>query len=131
MFFFITLDISPKECKGIKAQCYISSQSIFPETYLFKKPSFRCRRKTGVPGEKPAEASLDWKPSGHTAPGPGIEPGLSGPQRGGSNATLPASPCLMLVTCVLSLTVPYMDYKKWIIQNPLSALGVAIIQLLP
>ncbi len=35
-----------------------------------------------MPGEKPAEASLDWKPNGHTAPGPGIEPGLSGPQRG-------------------------------------------------
>ncbi len=42
--------------------------------------------------EKPAEASLDWKPNGHTAPGPGIEPGLCGPQRGGSTATLPASP---------------------------------------
>ena len=31
--------------------------------------SFRCRRKTGVPGEKPAEASLDWKPNAHTAAG--------------------------------------------------------------
>ena len=27
--------------------------------------SFRCRRKTGVPREKPVEASLDWKPSAH------------------------------------------------------------------
>ena len=44
-----------------------------------KRSSFRCRRKTGVPREKPAEASLVWKPNGHT-PGPGIEPGLSGPQ---------------------------------------------------
>ncbi len=43
-------------------------------------------------GEKPAEASLDWKPNGHTAPEPGIEPGVSGPQRGGSTVTLPASP---------------------------------------
>ena len=42
---------------------------------ILKKSSVRCRRKTGVPGEKPAEASLDWKPNGHTAPGPGIEPG--------------------------------------------------------
>ena len=45
-------------------------------------------------GENSAEASLDWKPNGHTAPGPGIEPGLSGPQRGGSNTTLPASPII-------------------------------------
>ncbi len=48
--------------------------------------------KKGVPREKPAEASLGWKSNGHTAPGPGIEPGLSGPQRGGRSATLPASP---------------------------------------
>ena len=41
---------------------------------------------------KPTEASLDWKPYGHTALGPGIEPGLSGTQRGGSTTTLPASP---------------------------------------
>ena len=40
---------------------------------------------------KTCGASLDWKPNGHTMPGPGIEPGLSGPQRGGSAATLPAS----------------------------------------
>ncbi len=46
-----------------------------------------------MPGEKPAEASLDWKPNGHTVPGLGIEPRLSGPQRGGSTVTLPASPC--------------------------------------
>ncbi len=45
-----------------------------------------------MPGEKPAEATLDWKPNGHTAPEPGLDPGLSGPQRGGSNVTLPASP---------------------------------------
>ncbi len=45
-----------------------------------------------MPGEKPAEASLDWKPNEHTALGPGIEPGLSGPQRGGSTVMLPASP---------------------------------------
>ena len=41
-------------------------------------------------GRKPAEASLDWKPNGHTALGPGIEPGLSGPQRPVSTVTLPA-----------------------------------------
>ncbi len=33
-----------------------------------------------------------WKPNGHTAPRPGIEPGLSGPQRGESTVILPASP---------------------------------------
>ena len=31
---------------------------------------------------QPAEASLDWKPNGHMAPGPGIKPRLSGPQHG-------------------------------------------------
>ncbi len=40
-------------------------------------------RKTEIPGEKPAESSLDLKSNdGHTALGLGIEPGLSGPQRG-------------------------------------------------
>ena len=34
-----------------------------------------------VPVDKPAEASLDWKANGHTAPGPGVEPGLSGPRK--------------------------------------------------
>ncbi len=58
---------------------------------LFKKPSFRCRRKTGDPGEKPVEASLDWKPNARTAPGPGIEPGVSGAQHWGRTATPPAS----------------------------------------
>ena len=43
-------------------------------------------------GEKPAEAGLDWKPNGHTAPGLGIEPRLSGLQHRGSTITLPASP---------------------------------------
>ncbi len=42
--------------------------------------------------EKPAEASLDWKTNGHTAPEPGVELGLSGPQREGNTAMLPASP---------------------------------------
>ncbi len=50
------------------------------------------RRKTREPGEKPAEASMDWKPNACTAPGPGIEPGLSGAQRWGRTATPPASP---------------------------------------
>ncbi len=39
------------------------------------------------------EARLDWKPNGHTALGLGIEPGLSGPQRGASTT--------MLYTCYL------------------------------
>ena len=37
---------------------------------------------------------MDWKPNGHKAQGLGIEPGLSGPQRRGSTATLTASPIL-------------------------------------
>ncbi len=37
---------------------------------------------------------MDWKPNGHKAQGLGIEPGLSGPQRRGSPATLTASPIL-------------------------------------
>ena len=36
------------------------------ETDLFEKSNFRCRGKTGRPGEKPAEASMDWKPNAHT-----------------------------------------------------------------
>ena len=48
------------------------------------------QKETGVPGEKPAEARLDWKHNGHTAPGSGIEPEPSS-QRGGSTTTLPAS----------------------------------------
>ncbi len=71
---------------------------------LFKKPSFRCRRKTRVPGEKPVEASLDWKPNGHTAPGLGIKPGLSGPQRGGSTAALPT-------TCFPKYTPPFKSIR--------------------
>ncbi len=39
------------------------------------------------PGEKPAEATMDWKPNSRTAPGPGIEPGLSGAQCGRRTVT--------------------------------------------
>ncbi len=48
------------------------------------------------------EASLDWKPNGHTVPGPGIEPELSGPQHGGSTTTLPASPVTSIAWRLLS-----------------------------
>ncbi len=63
------------------------------------------QEKNGVPGERPAEASLDRKPNSHTAPGPGNEPGISGPQRGGSTATLPAFPrkCDILTICWSSI----------------------------
>ncbi len=47
--------------------------------------------------EKTVEASLDWKPNGHTAAGPGNEQELSGPQRRGSTVMLPASPSIHLV----------------------------------
>ncbi len=77
---------------SVYKHCFPEGPSELIERNKLKKSSFRCRRKTGVPGEKPAEASLDWKPNGHTTPGLGIEPGLSGPRRGGSTATLPASP---------------------------------------
>ncbi len=39
-----------------------------------------------MPREKPAEASIDWKPVAHTVPGPGIEPGLTGAQHWEANA---------------------------------------------
>ena len=48
------------------------------ETDLFKKSSFRCRRENRRTRRKPAEASMDWKPNAHTAPGLGIEPGPIG-----------------------------------------------------
>ena len=34
------------------------------------------QEKIGEPGEKPVEASMDWKPNPRTAPGPGIKPRL-------------------------------------------------------
>ena len=34
------------------------------------------QEETGAPAQKPEEANLDWKPTAHTAPGPGIEPGM-------------------------------------------------------
>ena len=59
---------------------------------MFLKISFECRRKTGEPGEKPAEASMDWKPNAHKAPGPGLEPGTSVVQGEGTTAAPPAPP---------------------------------------
>ncbi len=44
------------------------------------------------PGEKSAEASMDWKPNARTAPGLGIEPGLSGARCHGRTGTPPPSP---------------------------------------
>ena len=41
-----------------------------------------------MPREKPAEASLHWKPIAHTALGLGIEPGDALVQSEGSTATL-------------------------------------------
>ena len=44
-----------------------------------KKSGASCRRKNGVPWEKPTETlKIKWI---YTTPGPGIEPGLIGPQR--------------------------------------------------
>ena len=48
------------------------------ETDLFKKSSFRCRRENRRTQRKPTEASTDWKPNAHTAPGLGIKPGPIG-----------------------------------------------------
>ncbi len=39
---------------------------------------------------------MDWKPNARTAPGPGIEPGLSGAQRRGRTATPPTSPIVVI-----------------------------------
>ena len=41
--------------------------------------------------EKPAEANWGWKPNGHTAPGPEINPGLSGPHCRESTASRKAN----------------------------------------
>ncbi len=35
---------------------------------------------------------MDWKPTARTAPGPGIEPQISGAQHRGRTTTPPASP---------------------------------------
>ena len=48
---------------------------------LFKKPNFRCKRKTGEPREKHAEGTKTAKPNVCTEPGPRIKLGLSGAQR--------------------------------------------------
>ena len=48
------------------------------ETDLFKKSSLRCRRENRRTRRKPAEASMDWKPNAHMAPGLGIELGPIG-----------------------------------------------------
>ena len=45
---------------------------------FFKKSSFRCRRENRSTRRKPAEASMDWKPNAHAAPGLGFEPGSIG-----------------------------------------------------
>ena len=39
-----------------------------------RKSSYRCRRENRSTRRKPAEASMDWKPNAHMAPGLGIEP---------------------------------------------------------
>ena len=61
------------------AQESLSKEACFhwcPEIFL---SSFKCRRKTGAPVEKLAEASLDWKPIfAHTAPGPASNLGCIG-----------------------------------------------------
>ena len=43
------------------------------ETDLFTKSSFRCTRENWRTRRKPAEASMDWKPNAHMAPGLGIK----------------------------------------------------------
>ena len=48
-------------------------------------------RKTKEPREKPAEASMDWKPNECTALGLWIESRLSGAQHRGRTAMTPAS----------------------------------------
>ena len=74
----------------------IGARNIRPNNIIFQKYIY-LRSPVLDAGEKPeypegggtAEASLDWKTNGHTALRPGIEPGISSPQCGGSTATLP------------------------------------------
>ena len=61
------------------------------EQNYFKKSSFRCRRENQRTRRKPAEASMDWKPNAHMAPGLAIEPGPTDVYCWGTTATLPAS----------------------------------------
>ena len=56
-------DISPKRTQGAvpyQLPCQLALAGASPITP--NKPSFRCRRKTGGPGQTPMETSLDWKP---------------------------------------------------------------------
>ena len=86
-------DISPKECKGIKAQCHISCQV----TVLALRPN-NCRKLIYLRGPvldaggKPVEASIDWKSNAHTALGPAIDPGYSVVQSRRNTATLTCCP---------------------------------------
>ena len=60
---------------------------------MFLKVSFECRRKAGVPGEKPAEASMDRKPNAHKAAGTGTR------TRDLIGARQPASPSRLSLYC--------------------------------
>ena len=69
--------------EGSLTQCQslLSRRALWSDFRSFWS-SFRCRRKTGVPGEKPAEASLDWKPNAHKCRDRESNPGLIGAKRG-------------------------------------------------
>ena len=81
--------ISQKTQGAVPYQLQIDASTIdmaiISEIYFF-----RCRQELGEPTENPAETSTDWKPNACTAPGLGIEPGLSGEQRQGRTARPPA-----------------------------------------
>ncbi len=74
--------------------------------YCFKNHSFRCRKKTREPSEKPAVvASMDWKPNSCTLPESGIKPLLSVAQRWGRTTMPPASPNLAYFLAYATLSV--------------------------
>ncbi len=70
----------------LSAQALLSRRALSTNRIILKKSSIT---KAGGKLEMEVLASLDWKPNGHTGPGPGIEPVLNGPQQRGSTATLP------------------------------------------
>ncbi len=55
-----------KRVASPNVQALLSRRALWMSRNILKKSDFSCRRKTGVPREKPEEASLDRKRNGHT-----------------------------------------------------------------
>ena len=74
------------------------------------KVTFECRRKAGtLPGEKPAEASMDWKPNAHKAASLGFEPATSLVQGEGTTT----APTLFRSKISGLQNLPMLDYIRF------------------